>query len=82
MFKWDITEHVYFQQRVPLDICFENRNLSKLFFLMQNIAKKKKKDFSGSKFEVSCQHSPNNLRFKKAQQLKDESIILLFIGGF
>jgi hypothetical protein len=36
---------------------------------MQNIAKKKKKDFSGSKFEVSCQHAPNNLRFKKAQQL-------------
>jgi hypothetical protein len=37
---------------------------------MQNIAKtEKKKDFFGSKFLVSCQHAPINLRFKKAQQL-------------
>jgi hypothetical protein len=26
MFNRDIIEHVCFQQRVPLDICFENRN--------------------------------------------------------
>jgi hypothetical protein len=29
----------------------------------------KKKDFFGFNFQVSCQHAPINLRFKKAQQL-------------
>jgi hypothetical protein len=51
MFNRDIIEHVCFQQRVPLDICFENRNRQVTLFLMYNIAKKeKKKHFFGSKF--------------------------------
>jgi hypothetical protein len=31
MFNRDIIEHVCFQQRVPLDICFENRNRHSIF---------------------------------------------------
>jgi hypothetical protein len=44
MFNRDIIEHVYFQQRVPLDIFFENRNRYVILFLMENIEKKEKKE--------------------------------------
>jgi hypothetical protein len=44
MFNRDIIKHVCFQQRVPLDICFENRNRYVILFLMQNIAEKEKKE--------------------------------------
>jgi hypothetical protein len=44
MFNRDIIEHVCFQQRVPLDICFENRNRYVILFLMENVAKKEKKE--------------------------------------
>jgi hypothetical protein len=51
MFNRDINEYVCFQNRVPLDICFENRNRYVILFLMLNIAKKEKKeDFFGSQF--------------------------------
>jgi hypothetical protein len=54
MFNRDIIEHVRFQQRVPLDICFENRNRQVILFLMQNIGKKeKKKDFSALNFRLA-----------------------------
>jgi hypothetical protein len=54
MFNRDIIEQVWFQQRVPLDICFKNRNRSVILFFIKNIAKKeKKKGFFGSKFKLA-----------------------------
>jgi hypothetical protein len=54
MFNQDIVEHDCFQQRVCLDICFENKNCQVILFLMQNIAKKeKKKDFLGCNFRLA-----------------------------
>jgi hypothetical protein len=38
-------------------------------FSKKTLQRKKKERFFGSKFYVSCQHAPINLRFKKAQQL-------------
>jgi hypothetical protein len=40
-----------------------------LFSAKKHCKERKKERFFGSKFYVSCQHAPNNLRFKKAQQL-------------
>jgi hypothetical protein len=51
MFNRDTIAHVSFQQRVALDICFEHRNRLVILFLMENIAKKEKKErFFFSKF--------------------------------
>jgi hypothetical protein len=44
MFNRDIIAHGSFQQRVALDICFEHRNRLVILFLMENIAKKEKKE--------------------------------------
>jgi hypothetical protein len=54
MFNRDIIEHVCFQQRVPFDICFENRNRYVILFLMYKTLqrKKKKKKFLALNFRL------------------------------
>jgi hypothetical protein len=55
MFNRDIIEHVCFQQRVPLDICFENRNRFVIPFLDVKHCKetKKKKKFLTLNFRLA-----------------------------
>jgi hypothetical protein len=48
----------------------EQESLIYSIFNVKHCKETKKKDFFGSKFLVSCQHIPINLRFKKAQQLR------------
>jgi hypothetical protein len=43
--------------------------LSYFIFNVKHCKGRKKERFFASKFLVSCQHGPINLRFKKAQQL-------------
>jgi hypothetical protein len=54
LFNRNIIEHVCFQQRVALDICFDNRNRFVILFLKENIAKKEKKErFSALNFRLA-----------------------------
>jgi hypothetical protein len=64
-------EYVCFRQRIPLDICFENRDRWLFYvFLMLNIAKKEKnrKMFLFINFRLVV-NTTVNLHFKKAKQL-------------
>jgi hypothetical protein len=64
MFNRHIIEHVCFQQRASLDICFENRNRYLFYFLCKEIARKKE-NRNFFMLAVTC----SNLHFKKVQHL-------------
>jgi hypothetical protein len=55
MFNRNIIKHVCFQQRVPLDICFENRNRYVILFFDVKHCKerKKKKKFLAQNFRLA-----------------------------
>jgi hypothetical protein len=54
MFNRDIIEHVCFQQRVPLDICFENKNLFFYsIFNLKHCKERKKRDSLALNFRLA-----------------------------
>jgi hypothetical protein len=50
MFNRDIIEHVCFQQRVPLDICFETRNR---LVILKHCKERKKESFLALNFRLA-----------------------------